>query len=100
MSDFPGQDQTGRLEALLHKDRRRANLKNQLEESVEQAILTFAIDNPAAGQVRVSNECARHDNKQPLSVRSNSGFDMDFGRETWPISSFPTQIFFFLSFLR
>jgi transposase InsO family protein len=48
--------ETGGLEALLHKDRRRANLKNRVDEAVEQAIIAFAVDNPAAGQVRVSNE--------------------------------------------
>jgi Winged helix-turn helix len=48
--------ETGGLEVLLHKDRRRANLKNRMDESTEQAILAFALDNPAAGQRRVSNE--------------------------------------------
>ena len=48
--------ENGGIEALLHKDRRRANLKNRVDEAVEQAILAFALDNPAAGQVRVSNE--------------------------------------------
>ena len=48
--------ETGGMEALLHKDRRRANLKNRMDESIERAILAFAVENPAAGQVRVSNE--------------------------------------------
>jgi len=48
--------ETGGMEALLHKDRRKPNLKNRIDESIEQAVLEFAIDNPAAGQVRVSNE--------------------------------------------
>jgi transposase InsO family protein len=56
--------ETGGLEALLHKDRRRANLKNRVDEAVEQAILAFAVDNPAAGQVRVSNELR----KQGISI--------------------------------
>lgn len=46
----------GGIEALLHKDRRRPNLKNRIDESIEQAVLGFAVENPAAGQVRVSNE--------------------------------------------
>lgn len=48
--------ESGGMEALLHKDRRRANLKNRVDEAVEKAVLAFAVDNPAAGQVRVSNE--------------------------------------------
>jgi hypothetical protein len=41
--------ETGGLEALLHKDRRRANPKNRVEAPVEEAILAFALQNPAAG---------------------------------------------------
>lgn len=48
--------ESGGIEALLQKDRRRPNLKNRVDEAVEQAVLQFALDNPAAGQVRVSNE--------------------------------------------
>jgi len=48
--------ESGGLEALLHKDRRRANLRNRVDEVVEVAVLGFAVENPAAGQVRVSNE--------------------------------------------
>jgi transposase InsO family protein len=48
--------ESGGLEALLHKDRRRANLRNRVDEAVEVAVLGFAVENPAAGQVRVSNE--------------------------------------------
>jgi transposase InsO family protein len=48
--------ESGGIEALLHKDRRTPNLKNRVDETVERAVLTFALDNPAAGQVRVSNE--------------------------------------------
>lgn len=63
--------ETGGLEALLHKDRRRANLKNRVEESVEQAIVALALDNPAAGQVRVSNELRKQNILvSPTGVRS------------------------------
>lgn len=48
--------ESGGIEALLHKDRRGPNLKNRIDESIERAVLAFALDNPAAGQVRVSNE--------------------------------------------
>lgn len=46
----------GGIDALLHKSRRRPNLKNRIDESVEQAVLKRSIDAPAEGQVRVSNE--------------------------------------------
>jgi transposase InsO family protein len=63
--------ETGGLEALLHKDRRRSNLKNRVDEAVEQAVLAFALDNPAAGQVRVSNELRKHGMfVSPTGVRS------------------------------
>lgn len=63
--------ETGGLEALLHKDRRRANPKNRVEGPVEDAILAFALQNPAAGQVRVSNELRKQGIfVSPTGVRS------------------------------
>jgi transposase InsO family protein len=46
----------GGIDALLHKDRRTPNLKNRVDDATESAVRAFALDNPAAGQVRVSNE--------------------------------------------
>jgi transposase InsO family protein len=63
--------ETGGLEALLHKDRRRPNPKNRVDEVVEQAVLAFALENPAAGQVRVSNELRKRGTfVSPTGVRS------------------------------
>jgi transposase InsO family protein len=63
--------ENGGMEALLHKDRRRANLKNRMDESIERAILAFAVENPAAGQVRVSNELRKRNIVvSPTGVRS------------------------------
>jgi transposase InsO family protein len=63
--------ETGGMEALLHKDRRRANLKNRMDESIERAILAFAVENPAAGQVRVCNELRKRNIVvSPTGVRS------------------------------
>ncbi|MEN2860868.1 hypothetical protein ADNJHIED_01134 [Mannheimia haemolytica] len=46
----------GGVEALLNQNRRVPNLKNRVDEAIEQAVVKFALDNPAFGQVRVSNE--------------------------------------------
>jgi transposase InsO family protein len=63
--------ESGGMEALLHKDRRRANPKNRVDEAVEAAVLAFAVQNPAAGQVRVSNELRKQGIfVSPTGVRS------------------------------
>jgi transposase InsO family protein len=63
--------ETGGLEALLHKDRRRPNPKNRVDEVVEHAVLAYALENPAAGQVRVSNELRKRGTfVSPTGVRS------------------------------
>lgn len=46
----------GGVEALLDKNRRKPNPKNRVEPQIEQAVLDFALEYPAHGQVRVSNE--------------------------------------------
>ena len=46
----------GGVEALLERDRRRPNIKNRTEPAIEQAVLEYAVEQPAHGQVRVSNE--------------------------------------------
>ena len=46
----------GGVEGLLEKDWRRPNVKNRTDERTEAAILSHAIDLPAHGQHRVSNE--------------------------------------------
>jgi transposase InsO family protein len=46
----------GGVENLFDKSRRQPNLKNRVDELTEQSVLTHAIDYPAHGQLRVSNE--------------------------------------------
>ena len=46
----------GGVEALLEKDRRRANVKNRTDERTEEAVVAYALEQPAHGQVRTSNE--------------------------------------------
>ena len=46
----------GGVEALLDANRRKPNVKNRTDEATESAVVEFALDYPAHGQVRVSNE--------------------------------------------
>ena len=46
----------GGVEALFEVSRRKPNLKNRVEEATEAAVAAFAIDFPAYGQTRASNE--------------------------------------------
>lgn len=44
------------IEALLDQNRRIPNIKNRVDELTENAVTAMAIENPALGQLRVSNE--------------------------------------------
>src|SRR5690606_19885702 len=46
----------GGVESLFDKSRRQPNLKNRTDDATEKAVLDYAIENPAHGQLRVSNE--------------------------------------------
>lgn len=46
----------GGVEALFDKSRRKPNIKNRVDEKVEQAVIDYAIEYPAHGQHRASNE--------------------------------------------
>ncbi len=46
----------GGVEALLDANRKKPNFRNRIEESIEGAVAAFALEQPAFGQVRVSNE--------------------------------------------
>jgi transposase InsO family protein len=46
----------GGVEALVEVSRRKPNLRNRTAPEIEAAILELAVDEPAMGQVRVSNE--------------------------------------------
>ncbi|BBE08482.1 integrase catalytic subunit [Mycoavidus cysteinexigens] len=48
--------ETGGVDALIDANRRKPNLRNCVEEATEIAVADFALEQPAFGQVRVSNE--------------------------------------------
>jgi transposase InsO family protein len=46
----------GGVEALIEQSRRKPNPKNRIDQKVEQAVVDYALEQPAHGQVRASNE--------------------------------------------
>ena len=61
----------GGVEALIDKTRRKPNLRNRTDELTEKTVLDIAFEQPAWGQVRVSNELTRRGFKlSPGGVRS------------------------------
>lgn len=46
----------GGIEALFDQNRRKPNLKNRVDDATEQAVIAHAIEYPAHGQHRASNE--------------------------------------------
>ena len=46
----------GGLDALIDKNRRSPNIKNRVDEETELAVKAYAVDQPAHGQQRTSNE--------------------------------------------
>ena len=48
--------ESGGVDNLFEKSRRKPNIKNRIDPAIEQAVIKYAVDYPAHGQVRVSNE--------------------------------------------
>jgi hypothetical protein len=53
---YKGAVDEGGVDALLDANRKKANIKNRVDPQVEAAVVKYAIDFPAHGQIRVSNE--------------------------------------------
>jgi len=61
----------GGVEALFDKTRRKPNRKNRVDEEIEDAVVAYVIEQPAHGQVRVSNELRKRGTfVSPSGVRS------------------------------
>jgi hypothetical protein len=61
----------GGVDALIDANRRKPNPKNRVEEATELAVSAFALEQPAFGQVRVSNELRKRSIfVSPSGVRS------------------------------
>lgn len=50
----------GGVDALFDQSRRKPNIKNRVDDQVEQAVKAYAIDYPAHGQHRASNELRKN----------------------------------------
>lgn len=50
----------GGIDALVNQSRRVPNLKNRVDDATEQAVIAYAIDYPAYGQHRTSNELRKN----------------------------------------
>ena len=46
----------GGIDALVDQSRRKPNIKNRTDETTEAAVVAYAVEQPAHGQVRASNE--------------------------------------------
>ena len=61
----------GGVEALVNKSKRGPNVKNRVDPTIEDAVVKLAIDQPAWGQTRASNELRREGiSVSPAGVRN------------------------------
>ncbi len=46
----------GGIQALFDRNRRSPNLKNRIDPAIESVVVAYALEEPAHGQTRTSNE--------------------------------------------
>lgn len=51
----------GGVDALINQNRKVPNHKNRVDSAIEEAVKAYAVEQPAHGQVRVSNELRKRD---------------------------------------
>ena len=71
----------GGFAALVEQSRRKPNLRNRVAAEIEEAVVTLATEQPALGQVRVSNELRRRG--QQISPAGVRGVWLRHGLETF-----------------
>lgn len=64
----------GGVDALLNRSRRAPNLKNRTDEATERAVVDYAVEFPAHGQHRTSNELRKQAFLSPAVVSVPSGY--------------------------
>ena len=60
--------ESGGVDALFEKNRRKPNLKNRTDEKTESAVVAMAFEQPAYGQIRVSNELRKRGTFGPAEI--------------------------------
>ena len=88
----------GGIEALVDKNRRQPNFKNRVDEQTESAVVDYAIEQPAHGQVRVSNELRKRGVLFRPAAFAVSGYatnciTSNYDSKHWKTRSLPKGLF-------
>jgi len=77
--------ESGGLDALIDANRKKPNPKNRVEAATEMAVVASGIEQPAFGQVRVSNELRKRGILFLLLAFAQSGCEViwNHSRSVW-----------------